>query len=172
MKEQKTKRKALRSEPVPSQGQAAGNPIKILTESLTELKNENNQIREQFKQLVGMLDKKFSAMGETALEKLTQIRSQQAPQPDPAQQPDPRSEGMLNKKIGDTTVGEALSSLASIARAWQQQSTMDRDTSGVQNLNEFMANIGRTVFEKFVTKEGLDVKAGQQAVEENTAGIS
>ena len=65
MKEQKTKRKALRSEPVPSQGQVAGNPIKILTESLTELKNENNQIREQFKQLVGMLDKKFSAMGET-----------------------------------------------------------------------------------------------------------
>ena len=78
---------------------------------------------------------------------------------------------MLNKKIGDTTVGEALSSLASIARAWQQQSTMDRDTSGVQNLNEFMANIGRTVFEKFVVKEGLDVKSGKDVVEETTSGI-
>ena len=168
MKEQKTKRKALHSEPVPSQGQAAGNPIKILTESLTELKNENNQIREQFKQLVGMLDKKFGEQDQVDQEKLAQIRTEQMPI---AEQPDPRSEGMLNKKIGDTTVGEALSSLASIARAWQQQSAMDHDQSGVQNLNEFMANIGRTVFEKFVTKEGLDVKAGQQAVEETTAGI-
>ena len=169
MKERKIKRKVTPSNPVavaePGE-EAAHSDVKLLREGFEALRNENQNIREQFKQLVGMLDKKFGQMDQADQEKLAQVRTQQV---EPQQ--DPRSEGMLNKKIGDTTVGEALSSLASIARAWQQQSAMDRDQSGVQNLNEFMANIGRTVFEKFVTKEGLDVKAGQQAVEETTAGI-
>ena len=166
MKEQKTKPKAGPSRSPPAQSEPAINPIKLLSDNLMVLKNENNELRGQFKQLVNMLDKKFGAMDEADQEKLAQVRTD-AVQP----QVDPRSEGMLNKKIGDTTVGEALSSLASIAKAWQQQTVMERDQSGVQNLNEFMANIGRTVFEKFVTKEGLDVKAGQQAVEETTTGI-
>ena len=165
MKERKIKRKVIPSNPAPVAEPESD--VKLLREGFEALRNENQNIREQFKQLVGMLDKKFGQMDQADQEKLAQVRTQQV---EPQQ--DPRSEGMLNKKIGDTTVGEALSSLASIARAWQQQSAMDRDQSGVQNLNEFMANIGRTVFEKFVTKEGLDVKAGQQAVEENTAGIS
>ena len=170
MKERKIKRKVIPSNPAPVAEpgeEAAHSDVKLLREGFEALRNENQNIREQFKQLVGMLDKKFGQMDQADQEKLAQVRTQQV---EPQQ--DPRSEGMLNKKIGDTTVGEALSSLASIARAWQQQSAMDRDTSGVQNLNEFMANIGRTVFEKFVTKEGLDVKAGQQAVEETTSGIA
>jgi len=136
---------------------------KLLSEHITSLKNENNELRGQFKQLVEMLDKKFESMDQADQEKLTQVRVDSV-QPE---QQDPRSEGLLNKKIGDTSFGEALSSIASIAKAWQQQTAMDRDSQGVNSLKDFMAEIGQSVFSDFVKTKGL--KVAQSTAEETTA---
>jgi len=168
MKERKTKRKAGPSNPPPPlpPGAVAGNPIKILTETVTVLKNENNELRGQFKQLVEMLDKKFEVMDQADQQKLAQVRTQQVE----PQQESPGSEGLLNKKIGDTTIGEALTSLGHIASAWRQQSAMDQNQSGMQSMNDLFVTVGRSVFEKFVNKEGLGSTVAE-TVEETTSGI-
>jgi len=174
MKVQKTPRKAGPSKsskaPEPSVINSAeqvgldGVSIKLLTDTITTLKNENNEMRSQFKQLVEMLDKKFESMGQVkGQEALAKVRTDSV-QPE---QQDPRSEGLLNKKIGDTSFGEALSSIASIAKAWQQQTSMDRDSQGVNSLKDFMAEIGQSVFSDFVKTKGL--KVAQSTAEETTA---
>ena len=156
--------KAGPSKPIKAQPEpVSANPIKLLTDTITTLKNENNEIRVQFKQLVEMLDKKFESMDQTDQEKLSKVRTDSV-QPE---QEDPRSEGLLSKKIGDTSFGEALSSIASIAKAWQQQTSMDRDAQGVNSLKEFMADIGQSVFSDFVKQKGL--KVAEKAAQETTA---
>ena len=173
MKVQKTPRKAGPSKsskaPEPSVINSAeqvgldGVSIKLLTDTIATLKNENTEMRSQFKQLVEMLDKKFESMGQADQEALAKVRTDSV-QPE---QQDPRSEGLLNKKIGDTSFGEALSSIASIAKAWQQQTSMDRDSQGVNSLKDFMAEIGQSVFSDFVKTKGL--KVAQSTAEETTA---
>ena len=139
------------------------NPIKLLTDSITELKNDNNAMRGQFNSLVESLNKKFEQEDSQKQEKLTQVRSETT---EPVQ--DERSNGLLNKKIGEVSFGEALLSLRDIANAWQSQSRLEHDATGVQNLQDFMAGIGRSVFERFVTKEGLNVEA-KETIKETTA---
>jgi len=147
----------------PTDNDPVFNPIMALNQKMEKIMEENNALKNQFNGLIQQLDKKFTQMDEIAQEELAQKRSNEA---QPVQQ-ETGSEGVLNKTLGSSTLGEVLGSIRDIANAWMTQNRIEQEAQGMKNVNNVFQQVGQSVFEKFIQQKGLNVE-NEEAVESTT----